>query len=93
MWDYPGDAKAIVVRTLDGCSLPVQRLTRANGIGYMGHSYVRLLVDAEIPACGWQTVVLDAADDDAFPLRYPGDPRLHAPERYSRTNISARSST
>ncbi len=86
VWDYPGDAKAIVARTLDGRSLPVQRLTRANGVGYMGHSYVRLLVDAEIPACGWQTVVLDAADDDAFPLRYPGDPRLHAPERYVLEN-------
>ena len=85
MWDYPGDLKTLSARTLDGKPVPVQ-LVSAGNEGYMGHEYARLLLDAPVPAFGWQTVVLEPDRDTPFDLPFPRDPRRHAAPQYVLEN-------
>lgn len=85
VWDYPGDEKNLVAHTLDGKPVRIQQVSAGNE-GYMGHGYVRLLVDAPIPAFGWQTVVLEPDAEAPFGLPFPRDPRRHVAPEYALEN-------
>ena len=49
MWDYRADVSAIVVKDAKGNTVPHQVLESGHN-QYWGHDFVRLLVDAKVPA-------------------------------------------
>ena len=71
VWDWTGDLKRLIVENEAGESLPFQIVDQGWN-KYWGHDYLRVLVQAEIPACGYGSVVLsenkDLLDSKKFPL-------------------------
>lgn len=59
VWEWTGDVSRIRVRTPDGTVLPAQLME--NGTWYWCHNFLRLSVDAEVPALGYTTLVVDEA--------------------------------
>ena len=58
LWDWKGDSSFISASLPDGTAIDAQVLTKGRD-NFCGHDYIRVLVDAGIPAYGWQTVVID----------------------------------
>lgn len=65
VWDWPGDKNRLRVKKADGGAAAVQVLK--SGEHYWGHRYINVAVDAEIPALGYATYVLDEAEPTSKP--------------------------
>jgi alpha-mannosidase len=78
VWDWVHDLERLVC--LDDCGkpLPFQALDRGFN-GYWGHNYLRLLVQVEVPACGYRTIVVDESEAVMESVRFPQDPRVELP--------------
>ena len=78
VWDWNGDLQRLSVRDEQGQLLRHQAMDKGFN-NYWGHSYLRLLVEASVPACGFASLVLDESasllNSSAFPL----DPRVENP--------------
>ena len=57
VWDWPGDSARVSVRCPDGTRLPVQVME--TGTWYWDHRFMRLAVDADIPALGYATLIVE----------------------------------
>lgn len=84
IWDYPGNLSESYAHTLDGTEVPVQLLS-THQEQYMGHVCQHVLVQATVPAFGWQTVVFETAAKK-LPLEYPVEPRVHHPDEFFMEN-------
>jgi len=84
VWDYPGDLRSARAYTLGGDPVEFQILSSGNDFGFL-HTYDRVLVDVEVPAFGWTTIVFDTQETDAE-LKFPGDPRVHYPDEFHLEN-------
>jgi alpha-mannosidase len=77
-WDWDGDVKRIIIKDAADHSLRHQLLDHGWN-DYWGHRYLRLLVELNVPACGYADIVLSEApvllDTKSFPL----DPRTEQP--------------
>ena len=72
VWDWIGDYRRICFTDATGSLLRFQMIDESPQF-YWGHRYNRILVEAEIPALGYTTVVMSEAEADSYPA-YPGWP-------------------
>jgi alpha-mannosidase len=80
LWDWEGSLERMSFSDVDGNALRYQ-LVDHNWKDYWGHRYLRLLVEAEVPSCGYTTVKLTETDKILdFELVSPG-PRTEHPEK------------
>jgi len=91
IFDWPGDKSLIEVTGSDGKPVGFQLLdiNRHNEFerrNYWGHEYMRLLVDAEVPAFGYTTCVLREKELDKIPVNFPKDPRVDRVKKYVLEN-------
>lgn len=67
VWDWTGDLKMIQVKDYQGNELVHQRIDREH-LTYWDHRYFRVLVDVEVPAFGYTTVVLSEKEIETYPV-------------------------
>ena len=85
VWDWNGDLDRLVCKDAQGGIVSHQLLD--SGVNqYWGHSYVRLLMEVEVPPYGYSTYVVTETDEFQPPIRYPGDPRLEEPDCFVLEN-------
>jgi len=75
VWDWTGDLKMIQVKDYQGNELVHQRLDREHQT-YWDHRYFRILVDVEVPALGYTTVVLSEKEIEAYPVHLQRESRI-----------------
>ncbi|NLC42766.1 MAG: alpha-mannosidase [Clostridiales bacterium] len=63
VWDWPGDIERLEISDMNGNTIchqvirnQVQQLHSEKA--YWGHEYIKLLIDAKVPACGYSTYLL-----------------------------------
>jgi len=88
VWDWRSPIRSISVRDEEGGAVGCEVLDQGRHT-YWGHDYVRLLIDAEVPAGGYRTYVIEAGEGDARPL-LPGEPRVDAIPDYVLENAQLR---
>ena len=96
VWDWPGDMCRIEV--LDKHEKPVKHQVISGHIqqyhqagDYWGHKYMKLIIHAEIPACGYTTYLLH--EKDTFDPIVPFDPpRVEKPGNYILENSKLKAS-
>ncbi len=64
VWDWNYDAGLARFTTPDGEALPIKLM--ANDSGYWGHKFKKFALKVKIPALGYTTVVLDAAERPVY---------------------------
>jgi alpha-mannosidase len=75
LWDYDYDLGRVSVTDAKGTPAAFQ-FTTSRGSGYWGHTFVKLLVDAKIPAMGYSTYIITLKGYEApASLKLPADPR------------------
>jgi len=84
LWDWQTPIRALTVRDADGNPAAWQYLDHGHH-PYWGHDYMRLLIQAGVPACGYATYTIEAGEDEYRPY-FPPDPRLDQPETYVLEN-------
>ena len=57
---------------------------------YWDHSYVRILVQLEAPACGYATCLVHEDSREDLPKPLPSDPRLDIPDEFVLENEQIR---
>ena len=67
VWDWTGDLRRLAMRDADGNDIPFQ-LVDHELQQYWDHKYIRVLVDQEVPALGYTTVVLYEKGLDSYPV-------------------------
>lgn len=90
VWDWPGDKERIMIKDASGNIVRHQLLE--NEIlpffndTYWGHSYIRLLVDVNVPAYGFSTYALTEKEMDDIPTLFMRDPRVEKADCYLLEN-------
>lgn len=85
VWDWPGDFAKLVVKDHRGRVLPHQVLDKGLNT-YWNHKYMRILVQMDVPACGYATCVIDEDCREDLPKPLPRDPRLETPDEFVLEN-------
>ncbi len=80
LWDWEGDLKRMVITDEDDRSLEYQFIDDA-WKDYWGHKYIRLLVNAALPPCGYATVVLNESGKILDFKAHSLGPRIEEPEK------------
>ena len=95
VWDWLGDLKRMQFQNVRGENLPFQLLDTELQ-NYWDHRYVRVLVQAEIPAFGYTTVILSQKEQETYPVYLQNGPRSAGvyddrvlENRFLRAEISA----
>ena len=70
VWDWTGDLNRLVVENENGKSLLYQIVDQGRN-KYWGHDYLRILVQAETPACGHGSVILSESEAILNSKKYP----------------------
>ncbi len=81
LWDWPGDTRYITAEDEKGNPLPIQYIDEKRKdppipyvdpkrIPYWDHMYMRYLVEAEIPALGYGTIIIKEAAPEVYAI-YP----------------------
>ncbi|MBM7582534.1 alpha-mannosidase [Caldicoprobacter guelmensis] len=85
VWDWLGDVNRMVFRDVQGNRVEHQILDKGFN-SYWGHHYIRVLIKASVPACGYNTYILteDEKVDTAFP--FPRDPRIEGIDQFILEN-------
>ncbi len=96
VWDWPGDTRRIEVQDGQGRITGHQVLDQGTH-QYWGHRYLRLLIQADVPACGYATYILAEAPARELAVALPSDLRVERePEfvlenRWVRVALDSRS--
>lgn len=94
IWDWPGDVRRLEVLDRDGipveCRLQEGHLQQYQQEGsYWGHKYMKLLVDAAVPACGYNTYM--AHEKASYnPVKPHDEPRVEVPCEFVLENACIR---
>ncbi|HBM79881.1 MAG TPA: alpha-mannosidase, partial [Clostridiaceae bacterium] len=74
VWDFKGNREKIIFKDKDGNAMEYQILDY--GINkFWGHEYIRILIKAKVPACGYATYIMTEGGDyskkyaEPFPVR------------------------
>lgn len=67
VWDWTGDLRRLALRDYKGNDLEFQLIDNTLQ-QYWDHKYIRVLVDVEVPALGYTTVVLYQKDAEKYPV-------------------------
>ncbi|NLO83233.1 MAG: alpha-mannosidase [Clostridiales bacterium] len=85
VWDWQGNTENIVFKDAQGNRIEHQLLD--SGFNpYWGHNYMRVLIKARVPACGYATYVMTEDEEIKLPLQFPRDPREEAIDRFVLEN-------
>ena len=85
LFDWPGDYRRLTIAGGDGKALRHQLIDETPK-HYWGHTYVRILVEIDLPAGGRHTCVLKQSERFAATLGFPRDPRVEQPHEYILEN-------
>lgn len=75
LWDYTEDPERIEIRDADGHVLRHQFIEK-KFIEYWQHHWMKLLVEAEVPALGYTTLILRCREDRPVERAVRSDPRV-----------------
>lgn len=78
VWDWVGDIRRIRFTDSTGKELQFQLIDRKMQ-WYWDHRYMRILVEAEVPAMGYTTVILSEAEADSYRVYRQPETRTDAP--------------
>jgi len=84
IWDWNGNTDRIIIRDSGGQTAEYQVMDRGFN-HYWGHSYIKLLINVKVPACGYATYIL-TEDTERKALPLPTDPRVKKIESYVLEN-------
>lgn len=84
IWDFQGDKERIVFK--DYCGNTVRHQMIIKDAKYWDHTYMNLLVEANIPAYGYNTYILKEEDMEDVPLSVHLDPRIEKLQEYILEN-------
>lgn len=84
LWDWKSPVEALEVTDERGVATEYQLLDQGCH-PYWGHDYVRLLIRAKVPSCGYSTYRIAAGEEALKPL-FTSDPRLDRPEMFVLEN-------
>jgi alpha-mannosidase len=85
LFDWPGDFRRLTITDGNDKTMKHQLVDSAPK-NFWGHSYVRILVDIKLPACGRHTLALRQADRLNAGVGFPRDPRVEKPHEYILEN-------
>ncbi|NMB44787.1 MAG: alpha-mannosidase [Firmicutes bacterium] len=85
VWDWNRDLERLVCMDAQGNCVEHQLLDHGFN-QYWGHSYVRLLLEVDVPGYGYSTYIVTETDDFQMPIRYPSDPRIEEPICFTLEN-------
>lgn len=79
IWDWaPADVLLLEVCDADGNRIPCQIVNHGHN-GYWGHDFVKLLIEATVPACGYATYVVRRSEDAIATNRFGEGNCYHEP--------------
>jgi alpha-mannosidase len=85
VWDWLGDVDRMVFRDAQGNKVEHQVLDKGFN-SYWGHHYMRVLIKARVPACGYNTYILTEDDEMETALPFPRDPRIEGIDQFVLEN-------
>ncbi|NLK08930.1 MAG: alpha-mannosidase [Firmicutes bacterium] len=81
LWDWDGDLSRLICRD-DRGEIAAHQLV-GNGFNhYWGHSYVEILLDADVEGYGYATYIISQTDDFDLVTQFVHEPRLEAPPQF-----------
>lgn len=90
VWDWPGDKSRIVIKDSNGNEARHQLIAsntdRQQDRRYWGHMYFELLLEARVPAYGYNTYILDEKELSGIKAEYNLSPRVHKPDEFVLEN-------
>lgn len=84
LWDWKTPIRTLLVRDGEGNDAAYQLIDH-NFNSYWGHHYMRLLIHANVPACGYATYTISPGDDAVKPF-LPADPRVDREDKFILEN-------
>lgn len=85
VWDWDYDLNRVEFKDESG-NVIVHQLIDNDFIHYWGHRYFRVLIKADVPACGYSTYTMSEKELDKVPLYYPRDPRVEKIDEFVLEN-------
>ncbi|MGI6566197.1 MAG: alpha-mannosidase [Limnochordia bacterium] len=85
VWDWDGDLDRLVCKDAQG-SIVGHQLLDSGVHQYWGHSFVRLLIEVDVPPYGYSTYVVTETDEFQPAIRHPRDPRRERPACFTLEN-------
>lgn len=67
LWDWKHPSRTLHVKDSNGNVAPVQIIDQGFHT-YWGHDFIRLLIHAKVPACGYSTYTISAGDPEVKPI-------------------------
>lgn len=91
IFDWPGEKSRIEISDRNGNPvkyqiLDINRHNEFENRNYWGHQYMRLIIDAEVPAYGYNTYFLREKELTEIPVHFPKDPRVNKMKKYVLEN-------
>jgi alpha-mannosidase len=84
LWDWKSPIETLIVKDSNGAEAAYQMLEKGFN-HYWTHHFIRLLIHAKAPACGYSTYTISAGEADLKPF-LPKDPRVDHPEPFILEN-------
>ncbi len=85
VWDWLGDVERMMFTDAQGNRVEHQLLDKGFN-SYWGHHYMRVLIKAKVPACGYNTYILREDDEKETALPLPMDPRTEGIDQFILEN-------
>jgi len=89
LWDWEGDLDRLAVKNADGEKVPHQFVEKRLK-HYWGHHYIELLIEADVPAFGYSTYMVDEEPCKEPKIEFSKDPRVQKPREYVLENENLR---
>jgi len=84
LWDWKSPIKTLVVKDSEGGEAAYQVIEEGYNF-YWGHDYIRLLIYAKAPACGYSTYTVSEGDESVNPF-LPNEPRVDREDEFVLEN-------
>lgn len=84
LWDWKSPMQTLIVKDSEGKETAHQTIDK-NFNHYWGHHYMRLLLHAKVPACGYNTYTISPGEDVVKPF-LPTDPRVDQEDKFVLEN-------
>lgn len=84
LWDYEGDLDYLTVKDSEGKETAFQILER--NVGYWGHLFTRVLIEAAVPAVGYALYTISERTDLPVETVFINDMRVQTPDEFVLEN-------
>ena len=85
IWDWEGEKNRIIVKDSLG-KLVGHQILEFNEVDFWAHTYIRILINSEVPAYGYTTYVISECDATEISTAWPDWPRLETPDEFILEN-------